>query len=105
MVLLRVPQGIALLGQDRALEAGRAHPGLPLVVGGHSLGGVVAAGVAAREGLPLVLFAAYPEEDLSQEAFPTLALYGTEDGLLPQRRPEGRRKGFPETPGWSSWRG
>ncbi|BFH76161.1 alpha/beta hydrolase [Thermus thermophilus] len=90
VVLLRVPQGIALLGQDRALEAGRAHPGLPLVVGGHSLGGVVAAGVAAREGLPLVLFAAYPEEDLSQEAFPTLALYGTEDGLLPPK--EARRK-------------
>ena len=51
---------------------------------------MVAAGVAAREGLPLVLFAAYPEEDLSQEAFPTLALYGTEDGLLPPK--EARRK-------------
>ncbi len=63
VVLLKVPQGIALLGKERALEAQKAHPGLPLAVGGHSLGGVVAAEVAAREGLPLVLFAAYPRRE------------------------------------------
>lgn len=104
VVLLKVPQGIALLGKGRALEAKAAHPNLPMAVGGHSLGGVVAAEVAAREGLPLVLFAAYPEGNLSQEAFPTLALYGTEDGLLPpekakevaKRLPRGARVVFVE---------
>ncbi|MFN4232499.1 alpha/beta hydrolase [Thermus sp.] len=83
VVLLKVPSGIALLGKERALEVKRAHPQLPLVVGGHSLGGVAAAGLAAREKLPLILFASYPEGDLSGETFPTLALFGTEDGLLP----------------------
>ncbi len=96
MVLLKVPQGLALLGKERALEAGRAHPGLPLAVGGHSLGGVVAAEVAAREGLPLVLFAAYPEGDLSREAFPTLALYGTADGLLPPGEAREKAKRLPK---------
>ncbi|TBH21028.1 alpha/beta hydrolase [Thermus thermamylovorans] len=104
VALLEVPSGIALLARERALEAGRAHPGLPLVVGGHSLGGVAAAEVAAREGLPLVLFASYPEADLSGERFPTLALYGTEDGLLPpeearekaRRLPRGARVVFLE---------
>ncbi|GGM94593.1 carboxymethylenebutenolidase [Thermus composti] len=89
VVLLQVPSGIALLGKERALEAQKDHPNLPLAVGGHSLGGVAAAEVAAQAKLPLILFASYPEGDLSQEAFPTLALYGTEDGLLP---PEEARK-------------
>ncbi|WP_243027292.1 alpha/beta hydrolase [Thermus albus] len=93
VVLLKVPSGIALLGKERALEAHRGHPNLPLVVGGHSLGGVAAAELAAREKLPLILFASYPEEDLSRETLPTLALYGTEDGLLPleEARQKARR--------------
>ncbi|WP_117237116.1 alpha/beta hydrolase [Thermus sediminis] len=95
VVLLRVPSGIALLGKERALEAQEAHPGLPLVVGGHSLGGVAAAEVAARERLPLLLFAAYPEEDLSGIRLPTLALYGTEDGLLLKEEAQERAKRLP----------
>lgn len=96
VVLLKVPSGIALLEKERALEAKRAHPGLPLVVGGHSLGGVAAAEVAAREGLPLLLFAAYPEGDLSGVRLPTLALYGTEDGLLPPKEAQEKAKRLPQ---------
>jgi len=95
VVLLKVPSGIALLGKERALEAQAAHPNLPLVVGGHSLGGVAAAEVAAREGLPLVLFASYPEADLSGQSLPTLALYGTEDGLLPPEEAREKAKRLP----------
>ncbi|GAB5602565.1 alpha/beta hydrolase [Thermus sp. FJN-A] len=96
VVLLKVPSGIALLGKERALEAKAAHPHLPLVVGGHSLGGVAAAEVAAREKLPLLLFAGYPEGDLSGEAIPTLALYGTEDGLLPPKEARAKAKRLPK---------
>jgi pimeloyl-ACP methyl ester carboxylesterase len=96
VVLLKVPSGIALLGKERALEAKKAHPNLPLVVGGHSLGGVAAAEVAAREGLPLLLFAAYPEGDLSGMRLPTLALYGTEDGLLPPEEAREKAKRLPQ---------
>lgn len=96
VVLLEVPSGIALLGKERALEAKAAHPTLPLVVGGHSLGGVAAAELAAREELPLILFAGYPEGDLSQKRFPTLALYGTEDGLLPLEEAREKTKRLPQ---------
>ncbi|MDW8017164.1 MAG: alpha/beta hydrolase [Thermus sp.] len=95
VVLLRVPSGIALLGKERALEAKAAHPALPLVVGGHSLGGVAAAELAAREKLPLILFASYPEGDLSGESLPTLALYGAEDGLLPLAEAREKAKRLP----------
>ncbi|MDM7324232.1 MAG: alpha/beta hydrolase [Thermus sp.] len=96
VVLLKVPSGIALLAKERALMAHKAHPHLPLVVGGHSLGGVAAAELAARENLPLILFASYPEGDLSGKAFPTLALYGTLDGLLPPEEAKDKIKRLPK---------
>jgi len=96
VALLKVPAGIALLGKERGLEAARDFPGLPLVLGGHSLGGVVAAEVAAREGLPLFLFASYPETDLSGLSLPTLALYGTEDGLLPPEKAKALARRLPK---------
>ena len=86
VVLLRVPQGIALLGQDRALEAGRPHPGLPSVVGGHSLGGVVAAGVAARRRR-----AAWPRTAARQTRSQTRARTGPFPGRC--RRPRGAGPG------------
>ena len=96
VVLLKVPSGIALLGKERALEAHQAHSGLPWVVGGHSLGGVAAAELAASEGLPLILFASYPEKDLSQENLPVLALFGTEDGLLPPEKAREKARLLPK---------
>lgn len=96
VVLLKVPSGIALLAKEKALEARAAHPSLPLVVGGHSLGGVAAAELAGREGLPLLLFAAYPEGDLSGQSLPTLALFGTEDGLLPPEEAREKAKRLPK---------
>ncbi len=96
VVLLRVPVGIALLDKEKALRAREAYPGLPLALGGHSLGGVVAAELAAREGLPLVLFASYPEGDLSGLSLPTLALYGTEDGLLPPEEARAKATRLPQ---------
>lgn len=96
VVLLKVPSGIALLGKERALEARRAHSGLPWVVGGHSLGGVAAAELAASEGLPLILFASYPEGDLSGQNLPVLALFGTEDGLLPPEKAREKARLLPK---------
>lgn len=96
VALLKVPAGLAPLRKERALEVARGFPDLPLVVGGHSLGGVVAAEVAAREGLPLILLASYPEGDLSREGFPTLAVYGTEDGLLPLEEAREKAKRLPQ---------
>lgn len=96
VALLKGPVGIALLAKERGLEEGRELPGLPLVLGGHSLGSVVAAEVAARQRLPLFLFASYPEKDLSSLSLPTLALYGTEDGLLPPERAKALARRLPK---------
>ncbi len=86
VLLLSFPGGLALLDRERALRVLEGFPGLRPVLLGHGLGGVVAAGLAPRLGAPLVLMASYPEEDLSRLDLPTLALYGTEDGLLPPSR-------------------
>lgn len=81
------PVDLAVLGADRAgaVASGLAD-GLPVVVGGHSLGGVMAARYAA--GHPdavagLVLMAAYPEEnlDLTSAPFRALVLRAENDGL------------------------
>jgi hypothetical protein len=100
VVLLKVPSGIALLGKERALEAKRAHPGLPLVVGGHSLGGVAAAEVAAREGLPLLLFAAYPRRGPLRGAPPHPSpLRNRRRPPAPKGGPGKGQKASPRSPG------
>lgn len=50
------------------------------MVGGHSLGGVRACGLAS-EADALVLFASYCADDLSQTGLPVLSIAGREDGL------------------------
>lgn len=82
-----MPFDLAVLGSDRATQvAGELAPGLDVVVGGHSLGGVMAATYAAKhpgdvDGL--VLLAAYPSDgdDLTAAAIPTLSLMAEQDGL------------------------
>lgn len=57
-------------------------------IGGHSLGGAMAAVYAASHTdqlSGLVLMAAYPTKELPED-FPVLSLYGTEDGVLNQMK-------------------
>ncbi len=52
------------------------------VVGGHSLGGVMAARYAYRNEVHgLVLWASYPADDLSDSNIPVISIYGSNDGL------------------------
>ncbi len=52
------------------------------VVGGHSLGGVMAARYADRNEVHgLVLWASYPADDLSDSNIPVISIYGSNDGL------------------------
>lgn len=69
-----------------ASVAGTLAPGLPRVVGGHSLGGAMAAQYAADHPdavAGLVLLAAYPPDavDLSGAAFPAVSLLAEHDGV------------------------
>lgn len=75
--------------------------GLPVVVGGHSLGGAMAAGHAAKHPdavAGLVLLAAYPAADvnLTGAEFPVLSLAAEHDGLATMEKV---RDGLTRLPG------
>ena len=80
------PADLAVIDAGRAETVAAAlAPGLPVVVGGHSLGGVMAARYASQHPdavAGLVLMAAYPEDgiDLTGASFATLVLRAGEDG-------------------------
>ena len=86
-VIVPMPLNLAVLGADRASEVIAAYPAIDRwILGGHSLGGTMAAGYAkdnpdAVEGL--VLLASYPSgsTDLSALPIDAVSVYGTKDGV------------------------
>jgi hypothetical protein len=88
VVIVPMPLNLAFLGANRALEVMEAYPEIEAwAVGGHSLGGAMAANFAdshpeAVEGL--ALWAAYPagSDDLSDQELIVTSIYGTNDGLV-----------------------
>ncbi|MEZ5117585.1 MAG: alpha/beta hydrolase [Candidatus Nanopelagicales bacterium] len=87
VVVVKEPYDIGFLDPDAASSVLAAHPEVPdWYVGGHSLGGVVAASYAAnhRDSVTgLVLWASYPAGDLSQElaGARVLSVSASSDGL------------------------
>ena len=87
VVIVPMPLNMAFLGANRALEVMEAFPEISSwAVGGHSLGGAMAANFA--DGNPdlvkgLALWAAYPaqSDDLSDQDLKVTSVYGTNDGL------------------------
>jgi hypothetical protein len=87
VVIVPMPLNLAVLGFNRALDVQAAFPEIEhWAVGGHSLGGAMAAHFAsehpgAAEGL--VLWGAYAAEgdDLSESDLSVLSVYGSRDGL------------------------
>lgn len=83
--LIDMPCNVAVLGTDRADNILRGYDYEHWYIGGHSLGGAVAAIYASKhpddlEGL--VLLAAYSTKDLRESGLRVLTVYGTEDGVL-----------------------
>lgn len=71
-------------------------------IGGHSLGGAMAADYAAGHSSAfdgLVLLASYSAKDLSDASFPVLSIYGSEDGVLNMDKVESSRKFMPQVYG------
>jgi hypothetical protein len=91
-VIVPMPLDLAVLGIGRAADVVAAFPQVDLwAVGGHSLGGAMAAEfVKGNAGLVqgLVLLASYPAESTDLSALPIRAVstYGTRNGVTP---PEG----------------
>ncbi|MDH4139493.1 MAG: alpha/beta hydrolase [Coriobacteriia bacterium] len=90
VVLVPMRLNLAVLSPNRADSAIEAHPEIvSWVVGGHSLGGAMAARYAADniehiDGL--ILLGAYPPNgsDLSQSGIAVTSVVGTRDGVLDQ---------------------
>jgi pimeloyl-ACP methyl ester carboxylesterase len=90
VVISKMPLNLAVLGANRASEVMAAYPHIEnWAVGGHSLGGAMAAQYASRNPDTvdaLILWAAYPSSgiDLSQRDLVAVSIYGTRDGLVSQ---------------------
>jgi len=82
----KMPLSLAVFGANRADTVIAAYPGLRYwAIGGHSLGGVMAARYAARHPgkvKGVAFWAAYPVDDLSKTDLKGLLTYGSQDGAL-----------------------
>lgn len=98
VALLRVRFNLAVTEQGKARQAISEAPQLSWAVGGHSLGGVVASNFANSNPSvkALVMWAAYPQNDLSSKSLPTLALFGEKDGVIRQEQLAASLSKFPK---------
>lgn len=107
VVVTPMPLNLAVLDSNEAGEVMRAFPEVGhWAVGGHSLGGSMAANYAAAhpgavEGL--VLWASYPAsgDDLSGSGLEAASIYGTRDGLSTPEEIEASRPRLPPETLWT----
>jgi pimeloyl-ACP methyl ester carboxylesterase len=87
VAIVPMPLNLAVLGANRFRAVRDAFPEVEhWAIGGHSLGGAMAARYAHRspdDVQGLVLWASYPaaDDDLSGRDLPVVSIYGTRDGL------------------------
>jgi len=86
-VIVPMPLNLAIFGIEKASEVIKAYPGIDTwVIGGHSLGGSMAAQYASNNPNKLkglILLASYPPASVNLSSLPieVLSIYGTNDGL------------------------
>ena len=98
-VLLRMPGNLAVLDRNAADGVAADYPEVTdWYIGGHSLGGAMAAGYAAKhtEALAgLVLLGAYSTADLTDSGLRVLSIYGSEDGVLNREKYDSNHANLP----------
>ena len=107
VVIVPMPLNLAVLGADRATGVVAAYSGVERwAIGGHSLGGAMAAryvyrAPSAMQGL--ALWAAYPAagDDLSGRGLAVASIYGTLDGLATPAEIEASRSLLPPGTQWT----
>ena len=105
--IVPMPLNLAVFDPGAAAEVIAAYPEITTwVVGGHSLGGAMAANFARKNpGLldGLFLWAAYPAEsdDLSGQDLQVVSIYGTLDGLMTSVEVEASRALLPVNTIWA----
>ncbi|WP_084127063.1 alpha/beta hydrolase [Demequina sp. NBRC 110054] len=98
VVIVKQPLGIGFLALDGYAAATAIDPSLEWAVGGHSLGGTVAAleaESAAEAPAGLLFFASYPADDMSGFAGTVLSISGSEDGLATPDKIEASAEDLP----------
>ena len=100
-VLIPMPCNLAVLQPNAAEGIPEQFPEIEnWYIGGHSLGGSMAASYGAKhpeELNGLVLLAAYSTVDLADSGLAVLSVYGSEDGVLNMEKYESDRGNLPET--------
>jgi len=88
---------LAVFSTDAAAETMEEYPEIERwVVGGHSLGGAMAARFASREEVDgLVLWASYTADDLSDSEIPAISIHAELDGLTTVEDVEERKDKMP----------
>ncbi len=98
VVVLKEPFGLALLDPSQAESIPELHPEITRwAVGGHSLGGVAAAGVADsdRDFSGLLLYASEPASKMDRVNLKVLSISGSNDGLETPAKIQASRSDLP----------
>ena len=96
--LVKMPFRLAFFGLNKATAVFEKYDHKNKYVGGHSLGGAMAANYAASHGSLLqgaILLAAYPVKALDDDLM-LLSIYGSEDGVLSMDKIKDGRQYAPE---------
>jgi hypothetical protein len=102
VIIAPMPLNLAILNGEKAKDVIAANPDIKnWVIGGHSLGGVMAASYAYKhpnQVKGLVLYAAYPQDknNMSKQGLKVLSLWGTEDGCADLKKVLGAKSLVPE---------
>ena len=107
VMIVRMPLNLAIFGSDAADSVIAAYPAVQhWIIGGHSLGGAMAANFAkthpgAVQGL--ALWAAYPasSDDLSRSGLRVVSISGSLDGLATSEKIEASRQLLPADTTWA----
>jgi len=103
-VIPKMPLNLAVLDMDAAEDILELYPEIDTwYIGGHSLGGSMAASYAAQSDAfaGLILLASYSTADLTETDLQVISIYGTEDGVLNMEKYEEYRSNLPaDTTEW-----
>lgn len=97
--LVKMPFRLAVFGANKADHVMTQHDYVHWYIGGHSLGGSVAANYAAGHSLQLsgvLMLAAYPLKHLD-ESTQAIIIYGSEDGVLNMAKLEAADRYLPDS--------
>ena len=106
VVVVPMPLNLAFFASGRAAQVIAAYPDVDRwAIGGHSLGGAMAANFARKNPEAvhgLVLWAAYPasSDDLSDGQLASVSIYGTRDGLATPDKIDASRQLLPPDTEW-----